>query len=403
MTLATAGTVVAADGLGATPAFLGFRPSSGCGLSVRLLDSVSAWQASDSDWVRLTHGHPLHSQAWLKSWWEELGAQTGQLAIAEIRDFDSVIGFAPLFVERTWKGTTLRFLGSGTACTDYLDIFCSKANARPVAQALGLWLDSSDCRKQLGSIDLIELEGHQANAPGVTALQDALAQTGWSEEITPLHSCWVVDLPATWDELLSKLSHRGRRRARTALKNIDSGAMSFHIWDQHDDIVAHWPVFVELHQNRRHQKGEPGCFAEGPFEQFLRRAAFRLAADQQASLVCVRSQEKWIAAALQLHGPSTRFLYQTGMDADAIKLEPGHAINALLLHFNQLQGITQFDFLRGNEPYKARWNAQPIPLVRTRLWHPRLTAQVRARMLAVGRSVKQWLQNDSPTNGHEKD
>ncbi len=372
-------------------------------LTVTLIDSVSEWQAGAADWAQLTFGHPLHSQAWLRSWWEELGSQQGQLAIARVHDSEQVFGFAPFFVERTWRGTTLRFLGSGTTCTDYLDIFCRPGSSTQVAQALGHWLDSARFRQTFGAIDLIELEGHHANATGVTAWQDVLAHRGWSEEIAPLESSWIVDFPPTWEACVARLSHRGRRRARNAIKNLQSGKMTFHVWDQHDDVVEHWQTFVQLHQKRRHQKGEPGCFAEGPFEQFLRRAVFRLAALGQASLVEVRFEERTIATALQMHGQHTSFLYQTGMDSDHIKLEPGHVINAMLLKHAQSHGANCFDFLRGNEPYKGRWGAHAVPLVRTRLWNPRLSAQVRAHLLAVGRCVKQWFQNDSTTAIKEQD
>ncbi|MBL8890420.1 MAG: GNAT family N-acetyltransferase [Planctomycetaceae bacterium] len=372
-------------------------------LSVTLIDSSASWQACAADWDELTLRHPLHGQAWLRSWWEEYGQHQGQLAILRIDHMGHCVGFAPLFVERTWKGTALRFLGSGTTCTDYLDIFCRPEWSVRIGQALGKWIASSSCHSLFGRIDLIELEGHQANAAGVTALQDALAQSGWTEEIASLESCWVVSFPRTWDEYLQALSHRGRRRARNAMKNLHSGLMSYHAWHEHDEIVANWQVFVELHQKRRHQKGEPGCFAEGHFESFLRRAAFRLAEQGQASLVALRLDNKFIAAALQLHTENRTCLYQTGMDSNYIKLEPGHVINAIMLESCQAKGIGQFDFLRGNEPYKARWNAFATPLVRTRLWNPRLTTQVRARMVAMGRCVKQWFSTETETRNKEQE
>lgn len=372
-------------------------------LSVTLVDSSARWQACAAEWEELTHGHPMHSQAWLRSWWEEYGQHHGQLAILRISDNERCVGFAPLFVERTWKGTTLRFLGSGTTCTDYLDIFCKPEMAVRVGQTLGKWIGSNSFRAAFGRIDLIELEGHQANAPGVTALQDVLAHRGWTEEITALESCWVVSFPPTWDEFLQQLSHRGRRRARNAIKNLQSGLMSYHVWNEHDEMVANWQVFVELHQKRRHQKGEPGCFAEGHFESFLRRAAFRLAEQGQASLVALRFEDKFIAAALQLRSDNRVYLYQTGMDSNYIKQEPGHVINAIMLQSCQANGIGQFDFLRGNEPYKARWTAEATPLVRTRLWNPRLTTQVRARMVAMGRCVKQWFSAETETKSKEQE
>lgn len=403
MTIASVCTDTSTSIAVAFPPTLPAGRSDDSDLSVTLIDSSASWQACAAEWEELTQGHPMHSQAWLRSWWEEYGQHQGQLAILKISDQGRCVGFAPLFVERTWKGTALRFLGSGTTCTDYLDIFCRPEMSVRVGQALGKWIGSKAFRAALGRIDLIELEGHQANASGATALQDVLAQSGWTEEITALESCWVVSFPPTWDELLQRLSHRGRRRARNAMKNLRAGSMTYHVWNEHDEMVANWKVFVELHQMRRHQKGEPGCFAEGHFESFLRRAAFRLAEQGQASLVAVRFEEKFIAVALQLRSENRTYLYQTGMDSSYIKQEPGHVINAIMLESAQAGGIGQFDFLRGNEPYKARWSAEATPLVRTRLWNPRLTTQVRARMVAMGRCVKQWFSAEAETKNNEQE
>lgn len=372
-------------------------------LQIELIESVEAWDAIAAHWEHITAGHPLHGRAWLQAWWQELGSAQGNLAIIAVRHQREIVGAAAFYVTHDWSGRTLRFLGSGLTCTDYLDVFCLPGWHTQVGQAIALWLQSSNSLQRLGRIELLELEGHVANAPGVVALQDALAQAGWSEEITALESCWVVRLPAHWDDYVAKLSHRGRRRARQAIKLRDQGRVNFEVVTQPAEIETRWPDFIRLHQNRRREKGEAGCFADQSFERFLERAVIQLARQNQASLVGLAHDGQWIAVGLKLHGPDHCHLYQTGMDCQFIKLEPGHVINALMLHDTLTHGGTGFDFLRGNEPYKARWTAEPTPLVRTRLWNPCLSALVRSQLAALGRQMKHWLKKSPPLPVKETD
>lgn len=364
-------------------------------LQIELIESIEAWDAIDQDWERITGGHPLHGRAWLQAWWQELGAASGQLAIVLVREQQELVGAAPFYVTHDWSGRTLRFLGSGLACTDYLDVFCRPGWTTPVGQAIADWLQSPTVRQHWGRIELVELEGHVANAPGVVALQDALAQAGWGEEITALESCWVVRLPANWDDYVAGLNYRGRRRARQATKLRDQGRVTYQVVQQPAEIEQRWPDFTRLHQNRRREKGEAGCFADQSFERFLERAVKQLAQQNQVALVGLVHEGQWIATGLQLRNADHCHLYQTGMDCQFIKLEPGHVINALMLQHTLTTGGTSFDFLRGNEPYKARWNAEPTPLVRTRLWNPCFSALMRSQLAAAGRQVKHWLKKTS--------
>ncbi len=54
-------------------------------------------------------------------------------------------------------------------------------------------------------------------------------------------------------------------------------------------------------------------------------------------------------------------------------------------------GHQTFDFLRGDEPYKAHWRAQPVELYTVRVVAERAVAQFReAAFQAVG-SLKDWV------------
>jgi len=391
----------------AIPEVTAFEPGMPCNttasMHVELIETLEAWDAVAAGWEKITGGHPLHGCAWLQAWWQELGIGSGNLAVVLVYQEKELVGLAPWYVTNDWSGRTLRFLGSGVTCTDYLDIFCLPGWHNRVGQTIAAWLQSTANQQRWGRIELVELEGHVANAPGVAALQDALAQAGWSEEITALESCWVVPLPTNWEDYVAGLNPRGRRRARQACKLLEQGRVSYDVAQHPSEIEQRWPEFIRLHQNRRQEKGEAGCFADKSFERFLECAVKQLAQQNQVALIGLNHEGKWIATGLQLLGPACRHLYQTGMDCQFMKLEPGHVINALMLHDTLQAGGLGFDFLRGNEPYKARWNALPTPLVRTRLWNPCLSALVRSQLATLGRQMKQWLKKSTPLAAKDPD
>ena len=75
------------------------------------------------------------------------------------------------------------------------------------------------------------------------------------------------------------------------------------------------------------------------------------------------------------------------MDPAAMEHRPGKLINAAILRQAIADGYRAFDFLRGDEPYKARFGAKPRPTVRFRV-APSPRAQWRHNLWVAGRNAK---------------
>ena len=74
-----------------------------------------------------------------------------------------------------------------------------------------------------------------------------------------------------------------------------------------------------------------------------------------------------IAIEYSFTGGDTVYYYQGGFDPAVSKLGPGWLMTALSMRAAIAEGYRYFDFLRGDEPYKASWNATPRPLVERRV------------------------------------
>ena len=55
--------------------------------------------------------------------------------------------------------------------------------------------------------------------------------------------------------------------------------------------------------------------------------------------------------------------------------QPGNLINLMILRQAIARGYRAYDFLRGDEPYKARFGAEPRPSVDFRVAAPRAAAR----------------------------
>jgi CelD/BcsL family acetyltransferase involved in cellulose biosynthesis len=98
-----------------------------------------------------------------------------------------------------------------------------------------------------------------------------------------------------------------------------------------------------------------------------------------------------ISVEFQLAGGGITYAYQAGLDPDALDEEPGRIINIATLKHALEEGQRAFDFLRGDEPYKAHWRAVPQASLDIRVIPRRTTAQLRHNLWLAGDTLKQWI------------
>jgi len=97
-------------------------------------------------------------------------------------------------------------------------------------------------------------------------------------------------------------------------------------------------------------------------------------------LVWLEWQGQAIAAEYLLISEETVRAYQSGMNPQFGHMSPGFLANLAVIQQAITEGYRVFDFLRGDEPYKADWGARPLEMVRIRAVPPRAVPQMRLRL-----------------------
>ncbi len=368
-------------------------------MSVQIITTWEELAALEPSWGGLDGGMPFRSWDWLASWWKHYGTGERQLYVLAVYDDNAEgnagrpLGVAPWYLDRTVvTGNVVRWLGSGEVCTDHLSLVCRPEHCDQVAQAAAEALTTA-CddwdRLDLGAVDADDVP----TARLVAALEerDCLVSRHAAD------ACWSLELPPTWEDYLAAISKSHRKQLRQLERRVlESGRVTWHHVTCADELAAAWPVLVDLHQRRRRSLGEPGCFASRPFHDFHREVAGRLLRRGLLRVSWLELDGAPAAAEYHMAGGRATYAYQGGVDPERLEDEPGRLSTVLCLRRAIEEGHAEFDFLRGDEPYKAHWRAVPRPTYDYRVVPNRRLARLRGRVLNLTGAIRDWVRQSAP-------
>ncbi len=356
-------------------------------------------------WDRLANGVPFRSWTWLSSWWKHYGpaSNTGsgaRLFVLGVYDeAERLIGIAPWYQQPSaGKGSVLRWLGTGEVFSEFLSLLCLPHDVERVTDALADYLTGPNC--VLGgrhAWDLMEIDGITADDPATVQLLQRLAERKCSQhENTPIR-CWRLTLPDSWEEFLMMVSKGHRKKLRRADRDLfETGRAVVRCAETTTQLNAMWDVFVELHQKRRRMLNEPGCFASPQFVEFHRETTHALLAAGQLQFLALELDGRTVAVEYQMNAQGITYVYQAGIDTENLGDEPGHLITAATIKRAIEQGDRAVDFLRGDEPYKPHFRAEPRAMLALRVVPNRTLPQLRNRVYLASREVKRWWTQTGP-------
>jgi len=350
-----------------------------------------------ADWDRLAAGHPFRSWAWVSTWWRHYGigssgGSTRCLCVLVLLDRSGrPAGIGPWYLD--WSpiwGRVLRFLGSGEVCGEYLGVLAEPGAEEGVAVAMAAWLAEAEAEEDRW--DLAELTSVDAEDFTTSLLLDALRGRGLEAHSRLGPDCWRLRLPPTWDEYLATLSSHRRKKIRCAEKHwLANGRAEFHLVRTPEELPRAQAILIDLHQRRRQALGETGAFASTRFAAFHRDVMAPMLANGQLMLSWIEIAGRPVAAEYSFNSGGVVYFYQAGWDPESSHVAPGNLARIAGLRHAIAQGCGAFDFLRGDEPYKAQWGASRRATREFRVAAPRASARGRLRLWLAGSVAKRRI------------
>ncbi len=161
---------------------------------------------------------------------------------------------------------------------------------------------------------------------------------------------------------------------------VQTGRTQFEYVEHPQQLSSAMQTLVGLHSRRRESLGCCGCFHTPDFATFLHDAAERLLAAGRLRLSRLYLDGTPVASGFGMVSGSTYYLYQCGLAPEAGEHKPGWLMNMLHLRQAMQEGLSRFDFLRGNEAYKSRLAAKPVEMTRVSVFSPDTAGRVRQEL-----------------------
>jgi CelD/BcsL family acetyltransferase involved in cellulose biosynthesis len=249
---------------------------------------------------------------------------------------------------------------------DYATILAAPENLPQVADAVA---DFFATRTGLEPWDVIDLRRLRCGDPAADALAAAIGTRemaeGWTLNVEREDVCPVVTLPAGTDmeSYLSTLPKKTRHEVRRKVRRAEAvGPIRLETCA---DPLADLDVFIDLHQKRW---GVDGLFPDTRGGEQSRTFARRLFELNDSAgplrLTFLWVGDRRVASGIHIEMPDGYLFFNAGFDPDARDLSPGVLLVYAYLRQAMETGLTRFDFLRGDEPYKYEWGAVDEPIQR---------------------------------------
>jgi CelD/BcsL family acetyltransferase involved in cellulose biosynthesis len=357
---------------------------------LRPITTAAELERLAGSWNALAGGIPFRRHEWLVAWWSHYG-QGRQLCALCLEEAGGLVAVAPFYRQRSVsQGRVLRLLGDGEVCSDYLGLLTTPERAPQAAAAVADWLCRVAGDREFGW-DALELDGVDSQDAVTARVVEELSARRCQVHRRTGPQCWRLELPADWVAYEASLSKSHRKQVRRLIDRVfDRGRARLHTVSDAGQLEHGRQILIDLHQRRRQALGEPGCFSSPPFAAFHEEVVPRLFAAGLLRLHWLELDGVPAAAEYHLAEGGVIYGYQSGVAPELLDEEPGRLSAIATLRLAIEERFAAFDFLRGDEPYKAHFRAQPRPLVQYRIAPPRTAARLRHGAWSAREAVKDW-------------
>lgn len=286
---------------------------------------------------------------WLKVWWSIFGEELDK-HLCTVWQRNELLGVAPLSV----RGHEARFLGAGDVC-DYLDFVIVPGRGGEFFETL-----LGHLRQQ--GIRLLNLKPVRGDSTVLTDLVNVAQGLNCKLSCQREDVTVEMQLPATWDEYLDRLSGKERHEIRRKLRRLQEAAQfCYRPVEKIEDVRREIDTFLELFALNRPDKA---VFMTSQMATFFRSLAEATAEVQILKLFFLEVDKTPAAGVMCFDYNSRVYLYNNGYDRRFRRLSVGLLSKVLSIKDSILRHRKTYDFLRGAESYKRRLGGKPVPLYR---------------------------------------
>ena len=292
---------------------------------------------------------PFLTHAWLTAWWRHLGRGSHLHAITVWLGNQLVCVF-PLMITRRGPFSILEFIGTGRS--DYLDALIDKDHQAAAEVAFDyLW----STRTEWSVAVLYDV----LNSNRAEWWRDRFRQKGAVAQMIVRTAAPYKELPDSWEQYLHAASRNFRRDLKRKEDRLrQEGDLSVVSITQPQDILAVLPELFAVDAESWKAEAGSARFAGEDVRMFFRTALLSMSENGQVEIWLARLDGSAIAFNLTILYGTKIYFYNGTYASSSGRHSPGFVLTGKMFRDACGRGLTEIDFLRGEEVYKQRWTEE---------------------------------------------
>ena len=332
-----------------------------------LVNDFDTIKDQTSDWNQLLEESianvPFLRYEYLSAWWDSLGGgewSAAELAIITAEHDGKLIGIAPLFLADYQGRKSLLFLGS-IEISDMLDFIVRESDLQEFVSGL---LDFLAAHEDL-AWSALDLQNLVEDSPSLNALRAEASARSWGFEQETLQPSPFIKLPETFDDYLTGIKKKQRHEIRRKMRRAegDERDVNWFIVDDPAKLDKNIEACCQLMAN----DPEKQSFLTQTMKSQMKAAIHAAFEAGWLQLAFLEVDGEKAAGYLNFDYGNRIWVYNSGLDMKFADLSPGWVLLAYLIEWAIEHGRSDFDFLRGDEPYKYRFGGVDRFVVRATL------------------------------------
>lgn len=286
---------------------------------------------------------------WLSIWWKHFGSDK-KLMLLLAKEDGEIAGIAPLMysVHTMFGLRRAKIELIGTPVSDYNGFIITKKHGECIEQFIKHLNRNPN---KWNCIDLLDVPEHAEYLPFLAKISKTLKR---------VHKCPFIPLPSSYESFLQRFNSDKRKYFRKGLNRIERAFdVEFIDYSSPELCEEGMRILFDLHQKRWQSRGFSGVFADPVFRSFSLEITNKFAQKGWLILYVLKLSGKAVAVEYGFKYNSKYYGYLTGFDPKYAYYSVGNILRLFAIRQFIQEGLTEFDFLRGAEEYKDRWNAIP--------------------------------------------
>ncbi|HEY1803094.1 MAG TPA: GNAT family N-acetyltransferase [Terracidiphilus sp.] len=345
---------------------------------VEVAHNESALDELENDWNRLNTAtqepNPFMTVGWYRSWLggsnhQPLGNRLSPYVLV-LKEGNSVAGIVPFVRHIASRLFRVRKLEFGSIHADYNDLVLGNDLEGQTTAVVDFLARTSE------QWDVVDLRDLRDTGVQIAVIERALAHAGLSYHVLPeQNSCPYMKIDGDASEMTQRLSGHGRRALRNRCKRAAAQGLRTRIIEnpaQEPDLLK---KLIRLESNKHLRSIYPPFI--GMFPDVFQSLIESLGPQGWLYVALLESGDQPVAFQLGFRCGDKLWDYSKAYDRLFSGFAPGTLLLLALLDYGFERGFREYDFLRGEEPYKLVWSTGSHRRLRVLIWNKHKISRVR--------------------------